>query len=112
MMISATRRGVTILLVTAALAAGPSVVPVSATPSAEAGALARLKVDWDRYNANQKLGTCNAYRTAGRRMVTTAATDKWSKPGSHRRMTRTGWEHTYAKYFAWACSGPNKGPRP
>jgi hypothetical protein len=27
-------------------------------------------------------------------------------------MTRTGWQRTYTKYFAWACSGPNKGPRP
>jgi hypothetical protein len=105
-------RRVAVSTMLCALVLTGSFVPVaSASPAAEAAALASLKKDWAKYQTGQKLGTCNAYRTAGTRMAQTAASGKWEQPKSHRSMTLKGWQRTYARYFAWACSGPNKGPR-
>lgn len=90
----------------------PSASPVSATPAAEAQALAAMQADWTKLSVQQKLGTCNAYRRNAKLMIRTAAAGMWQRPSSHKDMSEAGWSRTYKRYFAWACSGAHRSPRP
>jgi hypothetical protein len=99
-------------VVALAVLMGPAAAMASATPTAEATALAGLQASWQRMNVQQKLGTCNAYRRNRTLMITTAAAAEWKKPAARKGMSKAGWAKTYKRYFAWACSGAGTSPRP
>jgi hypothetical protein len=90
----------------------PTASPTAASPTVEAQALAAMKADWAKLSLQQKLGTCNAYRRNAKVMIRTATAGMWQRPSSHKDMTEAGWSRVYKRYFAWACSGAGRSPRP
>jgi len=106
------RNLVVTVVLAAALVAGVGTAPSQASPAGELAALAALQASWDSLSLQQKLGTCNAFRRSPALMVKDAADFQWKKPASHKGMTRSGWGRVYRQYFAWACSGAGRSPRP
>ena len=96
----------------AALVGAVGTTPAQASAAGERAALAALQASWDSLSLQQKLGTCNAFRRSPALMVKDAADFQWKKPASRKGMTRSGWSRVYRQYFAWACSGAGRSPRP
>ena len=95
-----------------ALVVGGAAAPSHASTAGEQAALATLQASWDRLSMQQKLGTCNAYRRNATVMVSAAADFQWKRPIAHQGMTKASWRRVYRQYFAWACSGAGRSPRP
>jgi len=110
--VNSTRRVVMCATVFLMLVAGSAAHTASATPSSEAAQLATLKSQWDGLLITQKLGTCNAYRRNGNVMIGAAVAQAWGMPVNRKGMTQPGWKRVFTRYFAWACSGAGRSPRP
>lgn len=100
------------MVVVAGAVVGIGSGPALASPAGEAAATSVLHQQWAQMSMQQKLGTCNAYPRNATVMTNAAVDLAMSTPKKRKDLSKSAWRRVYRAYFAWACSGAGRSPRP